>query len=63
VKISSENQTILKRLQSANSAYSRKNWVSDIERVKKYRENLQRRTSKFHYEFLGTNDDFNLLAT
>ncbi|CAD8152223.1 unnamed protein product [Paramecium pentaurelia] len=53
-KISSENQTILKRLQSASSAYSRKTWINDIERVKKYRENLQRRTR--------TNDDFNLLA-
>ncbi|CAD8140392.1 unnamed protein product [Paramecium pentaurelia] len=53
-KICSENQTILKRLQSANSAYSKKNWVSDIEKVKKYRENLQRRTR--------TNDDLNLLA-
>ncbi|KAM3141894.1 hypothetical protein pb186bvf_005980 [Paramecium bursaria] len=61
-KIVNENEQLFKRILSANSTYSKKNWMTEIARNQKYRENLQRRTSiQLQYD-IETNDDFNLLA-
>ncbi|CAD8145795.1 unnamed protein product [Paramecium octaurelia] len=53
-KIILENQTLLKRLQSAHSQYPIKFLKKDHERIKQYRENLQKTKRTYN--------DFNVLA-
>ncbi|CAD8158536.1 unnamed protein product [Paramecium pentaurelia] len=60
-KIIQENQTLLKRLQSAHSQYPVKFLKKDNERLKQYRENLQKTKSNSQNN-KGTYNDFNVLA-
>ncbi|CAK77366.1 unnamed protein product (macronuclear) [Paramecium tetraurelia] len=60
-KIILENQTLLKRLQSAHSQYPIKFLKKDNERIKQYRENLQKTKSNLQ-NYKGTYNDFNVLA-